>query len=67
MIFGQIPEVMRVVRVSKIMTFSVYERVFSKLKNRLGVILGRNYHFCYAFNTQRWLSDTETVIIPGKN
>ncbi|MPC16167.1 hypothetical protein E2C01_008987 [Portunus trituberculatus] len=26
----------------------------------------RHYHLCYAFNTQRWVSDTETVIIPGK-
>ncbi|MPC96589.1 hypothetical protein E2C01_091855 [Portunus trituberculatus] len=26
----------------------------------------RHYHLCYAFSTKRWLSDTETVIIPGK-
>ncbi|MPC55776.1 hypothetical protein E2C01_049720 [Portunus trituberculatus] len=24
------------------------------------------YHLCYVFNTKRWVSDTETVIIPGK-
>ncbi|MPC40495.1 hypothetical protein E2C01_034055 [Portunus trituberculatus] len=22
----------------------------------------RHYHLCYAFSTQRWVSDTETVI-----
>ncbi|MPC24150.1 hypothetical protein E2C01_017225 [Portunus trituberculatus] len=26
----------------------------------------KQYHFCYTFSTQRWVSDTETVIIPGK-
>ncbi|MPC73174.1 hypothetical protein E2C01_067492 [Portunus trituberculatus] len=26
----------------------------------------RHYHLRYAFSTQRWVSDTETVIIPGK-
>ncbi|MPC89194.1 hypothetical protein E2C01_084130 [Portunus trituberculatus] len=26
----------------------------------------RHYHLCYAFSTQRWVSDTETVLIPGK-
>ncbi|MPC37016.1 hypothetical protein E2C01_030487 [Portunus trituberculatus] len=26
----------------------------------------RHYHLCYAFSTQRWVSDMETVIIPGK-
>ncbi|MPC15328.1 hypothetical protein E2C01_008115 [Portunus trituberculatus] len=25
-----------------------------------------HYHLCYAFSTKRWISDTETVIIPGK-
>ncbi|MPC36369.1 hypothetical protein E2C01_029824 [Portunus trituberculatus] len=26
----------------------------------------RHYHLCYAFSTKRWISDRETVIIPGK-
>ncbi|MPC49946.1 hypothetical protein E2C01_043761 [Portunus trituberculatus] len=26
----------------------------------------RHYHLHYAFSTRRWVSDTETVIIPGK-
>ncbi|MPD02098.1 hypothetical protein E2C01_097656 [Portunus trituberculatus] len=26
----------------------------------------RHYYLCYVFSTQRWVSDTETVIIPGK-
>ena len=26
----------------------------------------RHYHLCYALNTQRWIPDTEAVIIPGK-
>ncbi|MPD00229.1 hypothetical protein E2C01_095689 [Portunus trituberculatus] len=25
----------------------------------------RHYHLCYAFNTKKWVSDTETVNIPG--
>ncbi|MPC88959.1 hypothetical protein E2C01_083886 [Portunus trituberculatus] len=27
----------------------------------------RDYHFCYAFSTKKWVCDTETVIVPGKN
>ncbi|MPC17247.1 hypothetical protein E2C01_010095 [Portunus trituberculatus] len=35
------PEVSKGVRVREIQTFSVYEGVFGKLKNRLGMIPGR--------------------------
>ncbi|MPC42453.1 hypothetical protein E2C01_036075 [Portunus trituberculatus] len=41
MFFGQMPEVWKEDGVSKILTFSIYEGVFGKLKNRLGMILGR--------------------------
>ncbi|MPC58620.1 hypothetical protein E2C01_052627 [Portunus trituberculatus] len=34
--------------------------MFGKLKNRLGMIPDRDS------GTQRWVSDTETIIIPGK-
>ncbi|MPC48294.1 hypothetical protein E2C01_042062 [Portunus trituberculatus] len=27
----------------------------------------RYFHLCYAFSTQRWVSDTEAVIISGKS
>ncbi|MPC99726.1 hypothetical protein E2C01_095157 [Portunus trituberculatus] len=30
------------------------------------VRLHARHHLCYAFNTKRWVSDTEAVIIPGK-
>ncbi|MPC42168.1 hypothetical protein E2C01_035782 [Portunus trituberculatus] len=26
----------------------------------------RHYHLCYAVSSQRWVSDTETVITPEK-
>ncbi|MPD00913.1 hypothetical protein E2C01_096418 [Portunus trituberculatus] len=26
----------------------------------------RLYHLCYTFSTNRWVSDTEAIIIPGK-
>ncbi|MPC66579.1 hypothetical protein E2C01_060728 [Portunus trituberculatus] len=29
-------------------------------------IHAKQYHLCYAFRTQRWVSDMEIVIIPGK-
>ncbi|MPC58221.1 hypothetical protein E2C01_052217 [Portunus trituberculatus] len=29
-------------------------------------IHARHYHLCYAFSTKRWVSDMETIIIPGK-
>ncbi|MPC49487.1 hypothetical protein E2C01_043289 [Portunus trituberculatus] len=29
-------------------------------------LFARHNHLCYAFTIQRWVSDTETVIIPGK-
>ncbi|MPC20836.1 hypothetical protein E2C01_013800 [Portunus trituberculatus] len=38
-----------------------------RLRKRMNVSLhARHYHLCYAFSTQRWVSDTKTVIIPGK-
>ncbi|MPC31626.1 hypothetical protein E2C01_024921 [Portunus trituberculatus] len=52
--YGQMPEVSRRVGFRKFSTFSINERVFGKLKNRLDKIPDRN------------LKDTETVIIPGK-
>ena len=36
------PEIMRSVRIGKILTFSNDERVFSKLENRFGMITDRN-------------------------
>ena len=33
---------MRRVRIGKILTFSIDERVFSKLENRFGMITGKN-------------------------
>ena len=36
------PEIMRRVRIGKILTFSIDERVLSKLKNKFGMITGRN-------------------------
>ncbi|MPC55805.1 hypothetical protein E2C01_049749 [Portunus trituberculatus] len=29
-------------------------------------LLARHYHLCYAFSTQKWVSDMEILIIPGK-
>ncbi|MPC61872.1 hypothetical protein E2C01_055949 [Portunus trituberculatus] len=49
-----------------ILTFSVCEGVFGKLNNKLSMIPGKKYNLCYAFSTQRRVSDTETVIIPRK-
>ena len=112
------PEVSRRVRSGKILTLSMDEGVFRKLKSRLGMIPGRNkkhmtltwwkaqvhfvghlsimdstrascvkpgfgrfrsrermrnvrlharhYHLCYALSTQRWIPDTEAVIISRK-
>ncbi|MPC15293.1 hypothetical protein E2C01_008080 [Portunus trituberculatus] len=60
------PEVSKRVGFRKVLTFSINGRVFGKLKNRLGMIPSTN-HLCYDFSTQRWVSDTETAIISGKN
>ncbi|MPC31314.1 hypothetical protein E2C01_024600 [Portunus trituberculatus] len=50
-----------------------FERLFGKLKNRLAqdsLYSGdgklKHYHLRYAFIIQKWVPDTETVIIPGK-
>ncbi|MPC38045.1 hypothetical protein E2C01_031546 [Portunus trituberculatus] len=39
-----------------------------RLRKRVRNVLlhARHYLFCYVLRTQRWVSDTETVIIPGK-
>ena len=36
------PEITRIVRIGKILTLSIDERVFSKLDIRFGMITGRN-------------------------
>ena len=36
------PEIARKFRIGKILTFSINERVFSKLENTFGMITGRN-------------------------
>ena len=42
MFFGQMSVIMRGVVFGKFLTFFMNERVFGKLKNRLGRIVGRN-------------------------
>ena len=39
------PEITRRVRIGKILTFSIDERVYSKLKNRFGMITNRNINY----------------------
>ncbi|MPC96258.1 hypothetical protein E2C01_091506 [Portunus trituberculatus] len=59
------PKVSRGVRGCKILTFSIYEGVFGKSMNRLCMIY-KVHQIQVVFSTQRWVFDTETVIIPEK-
>ena len=47
------PEITRRVRIGKILTFSIDERVFSTLGNRFGMITGRNIK---GMSFSRWMT-----------
>ena len=54
------PEITRKVRITKILTFTTDERVFSDLENRFGMITGRNIK---GMSFSRW---TATVLFDSK-
>ncbi|MPC25574.1 hypothetical protein E2C01_018693 [Portunus trituberculatus] len=43
-----------------------FKRFSLKKRMRNVCLHARHYHLCYAFSIQRWVSDTETVIIQRK-
>ena len=47
------PEITRRFRIGKILTFFIDERVFNKLENRFGMIMGRNIK---SMSFSRWMA-----------
>ena len=43
-----------------------FGRFWSRERVRNVRLSAKHYHLCYVLSTQRWVSVTETVIIPGK-
>ena len=57
-IISQMPEITRRVRVGKILTFSIDEKVFSKLENGFGMMMGRNIQ---GMSFSRWMATVPLV------